>query len=180
MKIYNPAITVAKIQGYDGSDWQNLRVQSSTYPNLRVTLYYDNRAPSIDASSYDSMDPTHYGLHTKSNIYTFNGSTWDRLRTHYLSSDISVTSTGATSTIDTRTGFSKHTWTFTSNASSSAPTVKLQGSLDNSNWFDLDEYSGTDDTMRHVVNKPVRYIRFNVTSMGDATSITLRYFGMRD
>jgi len=112
-------------------------------------------------------------------LYGYNGSSWDRVRLYWDSGNISVTATGATSAIDTVTGFEKHTWTVVSDASESNLTVKLEGSLDNSNWFELDSYSGTANTMRHIVNKPVRYIRFNVTSMGDATSITLRYFGMR-
>lgn len=180
MKIYNPAITLAKLQAYDGSDWQNLRVQSAESPNLRVCLASGNLIADVMYLMNDGIDTSFDGLKTVCANLGFNGTSWDRVRTHLDSGNITVTSTGATSNVTLLTGFSKHTWTVVSDASSSAVTVKLQGSLDNNNWFDLDEYSGTDDTMRHVVNKPVKYIRFNVTSMGDASSITLRYFGMRD
>ena len=149
--------TFTLIYGYNGSSWDRLRALSDS----------------------DGISNTLGSLAIISKLYGYNGSTFDRLRTHYDSGDITVTATGTTSTIDTVTGFDKHTWTVVSNASSSNLTVKLEGSLDNSNWFELDSYSGTANTMRHAVNKPVRYIRFNITSMGDATSITLRYFGMR-
>jgi len=116
-------------------------------------------------------------LVTRSGLYAFNGSGWDRVRIHYDSGDITVTGTGATSTISLVTGLTNHTWTQTNNASSTAPNIKLQGSIDGSNWFDLDTSTTIGSEMRHVALKPVRYIRFYVASMGDASSITLRYFG---
>jgi len=167
------------LYGYNGSTWDRLRTQSATYPNLRVSLYFNDNPVGIFAYNYDSVSGTNNKLPVASHIYGFNGTSYDRLRTHYISGVFSVTATGTTSTIDTVTGFEKHTWQVISDASGSNLTVKLQGSIDNSNWFDLDEFTGVGNTMRHVVNKPVRYIRFNVTSMGDATEIKLRYFGMR-
>jgi len=89
------------------------------------------------------------------------------------------TATGAGDAIDTTSGFMNWTWTVVSDASSSNVTVKFQGSIDNTNWFDLDEYRGTGNTMRHVVNKPVRYIRAYVSSMGDASSIEVKCVGIR-
>ena len=112
-------------------------------------------------------------------MYGFSGTAWDRIRTHFDPGTVTFTSTGVKGTNDLVTGMSKHTWHILTDASASNITVKLQGSIDNSNWFDLDEYTGTANTMRHVVNKPVRYIRFNCTSMGDASYVSCRYFGMR-
>jgi len=149
--------TFTLIYGYNGSSWDRLRALSDS----------------------DGISNTLGSLAIISKLYGYNGSTFDRLRTHYDSGDITVTATGTTSTIDTVTGFDKHTWTQMNDASSTAPEIKIEGSLDGSNWFELDKSTAIGSEMRHIANKPVRYIRFNVTSMGDATSITLRYFGMR-
>jgi len=86
--------------------------------------------------------------------------------------DQGFTTTGTSSTlISSNTGFKTHTWVIRTDASSSNATVRLEGSLDGSNWFTLDEWSGTGSTMRHVVNKLVREIRINVVDMGDATEV---------
>jgi len=179
MRVFNPSVTVAKLQAYDGTTWQNLRVTSSTYPNLRVQLYQDASTAAIFANSVDGRSVTASGLCTASFLYGFDGSNWDRVRTHMLTNDFTTSSTGASSSTDTVTGFDKWTWQITTDASASDATVKLQGSLDNSNWFDLDEWSGTGSTMRHVVNKFVRYVRVNVTNMGDASSINVKVWGGR-
>ena len=170
--------TMAKLQAYDGSTWQNLLTQSSTYYNLRTCIANGNNIVNVISGNYDGRAATNYGLVTISNMHTFNGVSWDRLRTYYDTGNVSFTSTGVGGQNDLKTGMSKHTWHVITNASASNVTVKLQGSIDSNYWFDLDEWSGIGTTMRHVVNKPIRYIRFNVTSMGDATSITCRYWGM--
>jgi hypothetical protein len=41
----------------------------------------------------------------------------------------------------------------------SAVQVDLQGSLDGTNWFQIDTYSTVADTLRFVVDKPVRFLR---------------------
>jgi len=89
------------------------------------------------------------------------------------------TAAGTGSSTDTVTGFEKWTWQVISDSSATAHDVRLQGSIDNSNWFDLDQSNTTGNEMRHVVNKPVRYIRANVVDMGDATSISVKVFGFR-
>ena len=43
-------------------------------------------------------------------------------------------------------------------------TVNLEGSLDGTNWAQLDQSTNAAGEMRHVVNKPVRYIRANVVA----------------
>ncbi|RLG47479.1 MAG: hypothetical protein DRN92_03130 [Thermoproteota archaeon] len=212
VRIWLPAEAIAKLQAYDGTNWQNLLVQSSDYKNLRVTIYSGNLNAFVGHNELDSRGASTYALFTSNLLYGFNGSSWDRLRalsdsdgisnilgnlavisklygyngstfdrlrTHYDSGNITVRATGTTSTIDSVTGFEKHTWTQTNDASSSAPEIKIEGSLDGSNWFELDTSTAIGSEMRHVVNKPVRYIRFNVVSLGDATSITLRYYGFR-
>jgi len=175
--VWRPAEAIAKIQAYDGTNWQNVKLADPDTGALKVCIWNpDWEQGTWVMNETDTIDGNNC-LKVSGFLYGYSGSTWDRLRTHYNSGDITVTATGTTSAIDTVTGFAKHTWTVVSDASESNLTVKLEGSIDNSNWFELDSYSGTADTMRHIVNKPVRYIRFNVTSMGDASSITLRYFG---
>jgi len=177
VKVWLPAEAIAKLQAYDGTNWQNLLVQSSNYKNLRVSIYDSNAKLGLVGAASDGVSAPTLNVPTKNVPFVFNGSTWDRLRVHYNSGDITVTGTGATSSIDLVTGLTNHTWTQTNNASSTAPDIRLQGSIDGSNWFDLDTSTAIGSEMRHVALKPVRYIRFNVVSMGDASSITLRYFG---
>jgi len=81
------------------------------------------------------------------------------------------TAAGAGSSNDVYPGYRIITWQVNSNSTGAVHTVALQGSLDNSNWFDLDQSQTTGNEMRHVVNKPVRYLRANVVDMGDATEI---------
>ena len=90
-----------------------------------------------------------------------------------------LTTTGTTASRDTKNGFDKWTWHILTDASASNTTVRLEGSIDDTNWFILDEWEGTGNTMRHIVNKPVRYIRINVVSMGDASSISVMVWGIR-
>ena len=75
--------------------------------------------------------------------------------------------------------YANFTWQVISDSSATAHDVRLQGSIDNTNWFDLDQSNTTGSEMRHVVNKPVRYIRANVVSMGDATSISVKVLSVR-
>jgi hypothetical protein len=43
-------------------------------------------------------------------------------------------------------------------------TINLEGSLDGKNWAQLDQTTSATGEMRHVVNKPIRYVRANVIS----------------
>jgi hypothetical protein len=71
---------------------------------------------------------------------------------------------------------SKFTWVAAYTGGTTSSTVYLQGSLDGSSWFTLD--TSTSDEMRHVVNKPVRYVRSNINSI-NVTSITVTLIGMK-
>ena len=173
-----PAV-VGRMQGWDGSNWQNLRVESTDWANLRVGITKGGMIADVKYINSDSMVTSLRGLIVLGMSYGFGGSTWDRLYTHYLTSEYSFTATGTSETITIPTGLEKYTWQILSDASGSNATVRLEGSIDGSNFFTLDEWSGTGNTMRHVVNKPVRCLRFNVTNMGDATEIKCRLFGMR-
>jgi len=179
LKTSDVDLATAKLQGYDGSSWQNLIVENATNPNLRVVLYDDGNDVTTGINATNDGETPVGVLGVASLLYGYNGSSWDRVRLYWDSGNISVTATGATSAIDTVIGFEKHTWTQVNDASSTAPDIRLQGSIDGTNWFDLDTSTAIGSEMRHVAMKPVRYIRFNVVSLGDATSITVRYFGIR-
>lgn len=70
---------------------------------------------------------------------------------------------------------SNHTWEVSYTGTASAVDVKLQGSIDNSSWFDLDTYdTASTPTMRHVVNKPVNYIRANLVTFTNGTTMTVK------
>ena len=50
-------------------------------------------------------------------------------------------------------------------------SVTLEGSIDGTRLYALDTTTGS--TMRHVVNKPVRYICANLTSLSGGTNPTV-------
>lgn len=62
--------------------------------------------------------------------------------------------------------------------SSISSTVKLQGSIDGTNFSDLSSgdvvTETTDPIMFHVVNKPVRHLRINQASTSGTGTITVR------
>lgn len=62
---------------------------------------------------------------------------------------------------------SNFTWELQFNGSLSAVQVDFQGSLDGTNYYQLDTYNtpGT-NTMRHIVNKPVPFVCLDVVSIG--------------
>jgi len=140
-------IVTARTQGYNGTNWQNLTVDADGHVQVDVL--------SAPVCSY-----------TTDSIIAV---------TNVLELDLgSFTSAGAGSSNDVYPGYCTITWQVNSDSSTTAHDVRLQGSLDNSNWFDLDTSNTTGNDMRHVVNKPVRYLRVNVVSMGDASSISVK------
>lgn len=74
-----------------------------------------------------------------------------------------------------------HLFTFFKNVSGvfSALVVNYEGSLDNSNWFQI----GTDNTTgagaTFVVDKPVLFVRANVATFTGGTSVTVDMLPMR-
>ena len=67
----------------------------------------------------------------------------------------------------------QHTWMMDFTGSPGTVSIILQGTIDGANWFNLDTYTGTADTMRHVVNKPVRKIRVDIDAL-DTGSVTVK------
>ena len=124
-----------------------------------------------------AVDSTNNALQVKVTEQPVNSYSTDSISAvgNVLELDLGTfTGTGAGSSNDVYPAYKIITWQINSNSSGTAHDVRLQGSLDNSNWFNLDQSNTTGNEMRHVVNKPVRYLRANVVSMGDATSISVK------
>ena len=85
-----------------------------------------------------------------------------------------VTITGQTFTLDFP--YDKHTWCTTIVGGSSV-SVTFEGSLDNVLWATLDTSTSTTSECRHVVNKPVKYVRATVGTL-TATSIKVQSLHM--
>ena len=90
-----------------------------------------------------------------------------------------ATSTGASNSIPVRKIMQDHTVQATITGAPSAVTVDLEGSLDGDNWFQLGTHPFTAgeltaaQAMFHVVEKPVRYVRLNLTTLTGGTSPTV-------
>jgi len=88
--------------------------------------------------------------------------------------------TGASGSLYVR-GVESHTvqCEWSGGTSISAMVVDLEGSLDNSNWFDLATHTVTsgeisnESLMFHVVNKPVDYVRVVVDSFTTTGTLAL-------
>jgi len=132
---FYPRANVARMQGYDGTNWVNLK--ATTEGKIYVQPYTYSAGP------------------------------------------VTLTSTGASAEVDSEVGVVHMTWYQINDASSTAPDVRLQGSIDGTNWFDLDQSTAIGSEMRHVAFKPVRYFRVYVQSMGDATQIQVMIWGIR-
>jgi len=144
------------LYGFNGSSWNRIRCIS------------DADGIADDIGNLTVMGKT----------YVYGEGSWRRFRAYYKATLGTFTTPGAGSSFECATGASKFTWIVLSDANTSDCTVNFEGSIDNTNWFVLDTWSGTGNTMRHVVNKPIKYVRANVVDMGDATEITVKYFGM--
>lgn len=83
----NPTATV---WGWNGTSWVRMQVDARdflmvhTSTDSDVHIYYDgNRAMVIQGNS-DGEGATDYGLLTRSGLYGFNGTSWDRLRSNEM------------------------------------------------------------------------------------------------
>lgn len=75
---------VARLYGYDGTDWQNLLVESATLKNLRVVIGRGDTLAHVAQHNADGLGQTDVGLMVEAFLRGFNGTTWDRLRSDAL------------------------------------------------------------------------------------------------
>lgn len=89
------------------------------------------------------------------------------------------TTTGASEALTFRKIVKDHTVQMTTTGAPTAVTVDLEGSLDGTTFEQLatHDFTGAEITaqsaMFHVVDKPVRYIRTNITTLTGGTSPTV-------
>ena len=97
----------------------------------------------------------------------------------FESEEITLTSATTSQVFDLLSVMDKFTWQVV--ADNNNFSIKLEGNIDGTNFFTLDEISSSanNSEMRHVAFKPVRYVRFNITSMGSATQIKIKFAGCR-
>lgn len=74
--------------------------------------------------------------------------------------------------------YTKFTW-YTVITGGSSVSITLQGSLDGTNWYTLDTSTSATSEMRHVVNKPVLYLKTNLGTW-TGTSISAYVMGINE
>ncbi len=87
-----------------------------------------------------------------------------------------LTATGTTSGLWVEANY--HTVQVVVSGSPSACTVRLEGSLDNNNWFDVSgTQTCTSNLMFHVDGKPLTYTRVNLLTWTGGTNAVITYRG---
>lgn len=83
------ALAVGSIlYGWDGSNYSRLAVEAAATPNLRVALYSGANTVPVTQLNADALAATAYGLAGRSHLYGYNGTTWDRVRTSSLATNL--------------------------------------------------------------------------------------------
>jgi hypothetical protein len=173
-----------------GDDQTNGILSSAGY--LFDGINWDRPLKSVHADNLT----TAYGANTASFLYGWDvaGGNWDRVRVdasgslnvnvaassvafptttlQTLLAAVAVPTVGAT--FDTTYLLSKHTWEIVITGAPANETTLLEGSINGANWYTLDTSNTVTAEMRHVVNKPVRYIRANCTVLPGGTC-TVRF-----
>jgi hypothetical protein len=85
-----------------------------------------------------------------------------------------VTTIGASSAINTQ-NYNKHTIQLTGTSVTGAVTTVVQGSLDNTNWFDITNYTLTTSITNgiNLVNVKYKYLRANITTISTTATMTI-------
>ena len=71
------------LKGFDGSDWQDLQVQSATYKHLQVGIFESGKQAPVESANSDDIDPAIHRLYTATALHAFDGSKWNRWRNTY-------------------------------------------------------------------------------------------------
>lgn len=66
------------------------------------------------------------------------------------------------------------TWQYTFAADPVSCNIRLQGSIDGTNWFDLDTGTTTTGEMRKITDTLVRFLRGFKQAQGNTQALTLR------
>ncbi len=150
-------VTSARIQAWDGTDWVNALAD-------------------VDDGSLVTGQKT---LKTIAQKYEFIQGKWGRLYRAYLSGSSTFTAPGTTGVINFAGGITGVAYHVINDATNLAPTIILEGSLDGTNWFEIDRSTVIGSELRMVTNIIIKQIRINVKDLGDATSVTTQMFAVR-
>lgn len=105
----------------------------------------------------------------------FNGTTWDRIRHSFFQDTAGIVANGAGVTVDlSPTPMSKFTIQVVRTAGAAAFVVVLEGGLIDGNYFLIVAHSNVDGEITWQVDRPVRFMRYNVTTIGAANTLTVR------
>ena len=73
---------------------------------------------------------------------------------------------------------SKMTWEIVVTGVLASQNTNLEGSINGTTWYVLDNSATIASEMRHVVNKPIQYVRANCTAVGaGGGTVTVRFIG---
>jgi len=127
-----------------------------------------------DSRTDADVDSTNKALHVKVTEQPVNSYETDSIKCVGNVREIDLgtfTMAGIGDTVDLYPCYLRLTWMVISDSSATAHEVRLEGSLDGSNWDTLDTSNTTGNDLRSAIWTPVRYIRANVVNFGDATQI---------
>ncbi len=159
----------------DGSLFQALLVESASNPNLRVGIFSGTAQAIVQNISADTISTSVNSLASKSFLFEFNGTTWDRIRHSFNQSTAGVNSNGAGTALSlATTPMSRFSIIVLLTIGSAAFVVDLEGQINGIGWVPLGTLSSSSaiDAL-HVVNKAVNAIRFNVTTIGGGNTMTI-------
>jgi len=158
---------------FDGTNWD--RPLKTLHGDSITTVSGQNVAAILygwDGANYDRI---HVDASGSINVNIPAGSiTFPTQAIVTLLNAVAAPTTGATT--DTTYLLSKHTWEIVVTGAPANETTNLEGSINGTTWYILDTSAITTSEMRHIVNKPVRYIRADCTVLPSGT-VTVRYMG---
>lgn len=70
-------------------------------------------------------------------------------------------------------GCNTHTWQTIITGSPTSVTVRLEGSIDGTNWFQLDESTSLTNEMRHIAYKLATQVRANLITLSGGSTPTV-------
>jgi hypothetical protein len=105
----------------------------------------------------------------------FNGTTWDRVRHSFFQNTTGIVAAAAGAAVDmSTTPMSKFAIQVVRTAGAAAFVVDLEGGLIDGNYFRIVAHSAVDGDITWQVDRPVRFMRYNVTTIGAANTLTVR------
>lgn len=131
----------------------------------------DTELPAAVALADASANPTVPSVGTFA--HDFNGTTWDRKRHSFVQTTTGLTATGNGTAIDMTTDPQKmFAIVAKEQGDTSVFDVRLEGSLDNTNWTELLQITNVspgDGKLGFAIDKPVLYARYRVAGITRVT-----------